>query len=130
MSFDERLATRVRQALAARTDVDEKRMFGGLAFMVGGHMACGIVGADLMVRVGAAESVALARPHVRPMDFTGRPLSGMVYVAPAGLATAAALRAWIDLALTTVGGLPPKASRKAVERRARKKLAKARARKP
>jgi hypothetical protein len=129
MSYDERLASRVREALADRADVEEKRMFGGLAFMVGGHMACGIVKDDLMVRVGASETVVRARPHVRPMDFTGRPLSGMVYVGPAGVATSASLREWVGLALTTVGGLPPKSPPGAARSRAKARVAKSRARK-
>lgn len=70
MAFDEFLGGRVRTALSDRDDVVEKRMFGGLAFMVGGNMCVGIIGNDLMVRVGPeGDAEALARPHVRPMDF-------------------------------------------------------------
>ncbi|HSK96785.1 MAG TPA: TfoX/Sxy family protein, partial [Euzebyales bacterium] len=93
MAYDEALAERVRELLAERTDVSERRMFGGLAFMVGGHMACGITGDDLMVRVGRdAYDEALDLPHTREMDFTGRPLTGIVYVDAAGTADDAALR--------------------------------------
>jgi TfoX/Sxy family transcriptional regulator of competence genes len=80
--------------------VVEKKMFGGLTFMVAGKMACGVVHDDLMVRVGPdGDEAALAEPHTRPMDFTGRPMRGMVYVDPAGLATDADLGHWVDRAV-------------------------------
>jgi len=83
VSYDEKLAARVRKVLAGRTDVVEKKMFGGLCFMVNGAMCCGLTKTDLMVRFGPVQyDDALAEPHARPMDFTGRPLAGMVYVAP------------------------------------------------
>lgn len=108
MAYDERLADRVRDALETVEGVTERKMFGGLAFMVRGHMACGIVADDLMLRLGAnAAEEALERPYVRPMDFTGRPLTGMVYVAAAGL-RGAALQRWLGKALAFVDGLPPK----------------------
>ena len=97
MAFDERLADRIRALTHDRMDIQERKMFGGLAFLVRGHMCCGIVGSDLMVRVGPdGYEDALASAHVRPMDFTGRPSKGMVYVAPAGIRTAGALRKWIE----------------------------------
>jgi TfoX/Sxy family transcriptional regulator of competence genes len=93
--YDERLAERVRAALSAHAGVSERRMMGGVVFMVDGKMACGVNGDELWVRVGKpALAAALARPHTRPMDFTGRPSSNMVYVAPAGLG-GAALDAWV-----------------------------------
>jgi TfoX/Sxy family transcriptional regulator of competence genes len=96
MSYDETLAARIRILLAERDDVVEKKMFGGLCFMVGGAMCCGLTKSDFMVRVGAAHyEDALAQPHARPMDFTGRPLKGMVYVAREGLRTEAALARWV-----------------------------------
>ena len=97
MAYDEVLAERVRSLLSARSDVREQKMFGGLAFMVADKMAVGIVGDDLMVRVGRdAYDEVLARPHTRPMDFTGRPSRSMVYVAPDGVASHSfrATRAW------------------------------------
>ncbi len=104
MSYDEKLAARVRKALADRGDVVEKRMFGGLCFMVGGAMCCGLTKTDFMVRVGPdAYDEAVAQPHARPMDFTGRPLKGMVYVAPEGLRTRAALTRWVRRGLAFVG---------------------------
>lgn len=108
MAYDEELADRVRDVLATEDGVTERKMFGGLAFMVRGHMACGIVGNDLMLRLGAdAAEQALERPHVRPMDFTGRPMTGMVYVGSAGL-RGAALRRWVGKAVGFVESLPPK----------------------
>jgi hypothetical protein len=109
MAYDERLAERIRGVLADRPDLDERKMFGGIAFMLDGHMAVGIVGEDLMVRLGPdAAAAALSRANVRPMDFTGRPMKGMVYVAPAGIRTACDLRRWIDAAAAFVATLPPK----------------------
>jgi TfoX/Sxy family transcriptional regulator of competence genes len=100
MAYDEALAERVREILAERIDVTERRMFGGLAFMVGGHMACGIIGSDLMVRVGKdGYDDAIRRPHTREMDFTGRPTTSMVYVDPGGTADDRALRAWVERAV-------------------------------
>jgi TfoX/Sxy family transcriptional regulator of competence genes len=96
MSYDEQLAKRVRKCLASRSDVVEKKMFGGLCFMVGGAMCCGLTKTDFMVRVGPERyDEALAQPHARPMDFTGRPLKGMVYVAPEGIRTDGALARWV-----------------------------------
>src|SRR5215218_5324554 len=109
MPYDDRLATRVRALLSERDDVEEKPMFGGLAFMIRGHMACGIVAHDLMVRVGTAAYVdAMAQPHVRAMDFTHRPMPGMVYVAADGIRSDGDLRRWIDRGAANVATLPAK----------------------
>jgi TfoX/Sxy family transcriptional regulator of competence genes len=109
MAYDEKLADRVRDALADEADVTERKMFGGLAFMVGGHMACGIVSDELMLRLGAeGADEALDRPHTRPMDFTGRPMTGMVFVEPEGL-RGAALGRWVGQAVAFCRSLPPKA---------------------
>jgi len=111
MPYNEKLAERTREALRERDDVSEQKMFGGLAFMVAGHMCVGIVENELMVRVGPhVYEAALAEAHTRPMDFTGRPLRGMVYVGAAGLRSEAALSAWIRRGLGFVSTLPPKAS--------------------
>lgn len=97
MAYDEELAHRIRRALGDQQDVTERRMFGGLAFLCRGRMCCGIVGDDLMVRVPLDECDAvLRRRHVRPMDFTGKPLKGLVYVSPPAFRTATALRAWLS----------------------------------
>src|SRR3989442_15755085 len=85
MGYDERVAERVRRVLAGQRNVVEKRMVGGLSFMVNGSMCCGVTGNALMVRVGPEGLAgALARPHVRPMAFAGRPLAGFVCVDPGG----------------------------------------------
>lgn len=87
-------------------------MFGGLAFMVNGHMCCGIVGDALMLRVGPdAYDDSVSQPHARPMDFTGRPMRGMVYVDPAGFRTSAGLERWLARALRFVESLPAKPSK-------------------
>lgn len=109
MAYDERLAERVREILRDRRDVVEKRMFGGLAFMVSGHMTVGITGDDLMVRVGGdAHDAALSQPHARPMDFTGRSLKGFVYVGPGGLAEDDDLEAWVTRGLAFAAAQPPR----------------------
>jgi TfoX/Sxy family transcriptional regulator of competence genes len=109
MAFNELIAERVRNVLAEEHPITEKRMFGGLAFMVDGHMCCGIVGEELVVRVGAeAHQESLSLPHARTMDFTGRPMKGFVYVGPAGYNTKPALRKWIRRGLRFVRQLPPK----------------------
>ena len=107
MAYDEDLADRVREVLPRGEAVTERQMFGGLAFMLSGHMFCGVVKDTLMLRLGPeAADRALDLPHVRPMDFTGRPMKGMVFIDPAGL-HGEALRQWIDAAAGYVRGLPP-----------------------
>ncbi len=100
--------------LTGRCAFAERRMFGGLAFMIDGHMGCGVVGDALMLRVGPdGYQDALARPHARPMDFTGRPLTGMVYVDPAGFRTEKALVSWIGRALSFIQTLPARGTNRA-----------------
>ena len=109
MPCDEELALRVRRLLASEGSVTEKRMFGGLAFMVNGHMAVGINAGDLMVRVGAdGHEDALARPYARPMDFTGRPMKGFVFVGPAGYSDDRSLASWVERGVRFVASLPPR----------------------
>jgi len=99
MAYSEQLANRVRTLLSDRADVDERPMFGGLTFMVGGHMCCGVHGDELIVRLHPDdEHTALARPHARAMDFTARPMRGFVTVAPDGL-KGQALRHWVEQAV-------------------------------
>jgi hypothetical protein len=108
MTYSEKLAARVRRLLSDRDDVGEQPMFGGLTFMVGGHMCCGVNKDELIVRLKPADSeAALARPHARPMDLTGRPMRGFVTVAPDGL-KGPALTRWIALALANADALPAK----------------------
>lgn len=109
MPFDEGLAHRVRETLDERDDVKEKKMFGGLAFMVSGHMCCGIIKNELMVRVGKeAYEDTLKLPHAREMDFTGRSLKGFIYVGEEGLTEDNELQSWVGRALSFVATLPPK----------------------
>ena len=109
MAYDEGLAQRVREALGERSDLSERKMFGGLCFMLGGNMCAGIVGEELMLRVGPdSYDSALARPHAREMDFTGRALKGMVYVGVDGVADDTDLSSWLDVAVSFAGALPPK----------------------
>jgi hypothetical protein len=111
MSYDEQLAERIRAVLNDQdldTEVTEKKMFPGLAFLLGGHMTFGIVGTDLMLRLGEpAASQALQHAHDRPMDLTSRPMKAMIFVGPAGLREAA-LRRWITKATEHARSLPSK----------------------
>ena len=107
MAYDEKLADRVRGLLAGRRDVTEREMFGGLTFMVGGHMCCGVNGDELIVRLRPADAeAALDRLGARPMDFTGRPMRGFVTVRPEGL-KGQALRRWVALAVEHGESLQP-----------------------
>jgi hypothetical protein len=109
MAFDEGLAERVRGLVGQDPSLTERRMFGGLCFMISGNMCFGIVGSELMVRVGADAYVGvLALPHAREMDFTGRSMRGMVYVAEDGIAEDDDLAAWLARGLAFAGSLPPK----------------------
>jgi TfoX/Sxy family transcriptional regulator of competence genes len=108
MAYDEDLADRAREVMPAGTEVTERKMFGGLAFLLQGHMFAGIVGSELMVRLGyEAAQRALERDHVREMDFTGRPMKNMIFVEPAGL-RGPALERWITAAADYARMLPPK----------------------
>jgi hypothetical protein len=106
MAFDERVVEQIREVLAGRNDVLEKRMVGGRSFMVMGHLCCGVAGSAVMVRVGPlAYERALAEANVRPMAFRDKPLTGYVCVDPAGYATRAQLAAWVQRALDYVSTL-------------------------
>lgn len=110
MAYDEGIAQRLREVYEPLAAVVEKKMFGGIAFMVEGHMSCGVVGETLMVRVGPEQyASALAQPHAREMDFTGKPLKGFVYVDPAGYESDEDLLRWVRTSLAFVHSLPPKA---------------------
>jgi TfoX/Sxy family transcriptional regulator of competence genes len=113
MAYDLKLASRMRELLAGRKGVTEKAMFGGVAWLKGGRMFVGIVGDELMARVGPeAHDEAVARPHARIMDFTGRPMRGYVFVAQPGLRGPGALGAWLDQCERYVASLPEKKARK------------------
>jgi TfoX/Sxy family transcriptional regulator of competence genes len=109
MAYDEALADRVRDVLAPRSDLSERRMFGGIAFMIAGNMAVGVIGSDLMVRLDPADAEkALADPHARPMDFTGKPAKGMVYIDSGGTEADADLASWVEAGAAFAESLPSK----------------------
>jgi len=109
MPFDEGLAERIRALLDGVAGISEKKMFGGLAFMSNGHMFVGILGKSLMARVGPGNYEGeLRSPHVRKMDFTGKPMKGYVFVEPPGYESDAALSKWLNKCREFVAGLPPK----------------------
>jgi TfoX/Sxy family transcriptional regulator of competence genes len=111
MAYDKSIAERVRKAIGREKQAVEKRMFGGIAFMVSGHMSCGVIGNMLMVRVGPGQyEQALKRPHAREMDFTRKPMRGLVYVSPPGFDSDKDLAAWVTLSMNFIAGLPPKPS--------------------
>jgi hypothetical protein len=110
MAYDERTAERVRQVLAAKRKVTERKMLGGLCFIVGGGMCCSVSGkGGLLVRVGAAAfEDALREPYVQPMKMGQRTMSGFVRVAPEGCRTAEKVRKWVLRGVECVENLPPK----------------------
>ena len=109
MAFNEELALRIRQSLGEQTGVTERKMFGGLCFMVHGNMLGGVMGAEIIVRVGADEyEYALKQPHTREMDFTGRPMRGFVIVASEGIASDERLDEWVRRGVQFATSLPPK----------------------
>ena len=109
MAYDEGLAQRIREALADADGLSERRMFGGIAFMLHGNMAVGISGDELMVRVGPESyDEALAQPHARVFDMTGRVMRGWVVVAAEGIADDAALGEWVRQGANYARSLPPK----------------------
>jgi TfoX/Sxy family transcriptional regulator of competence genes len=109
MAYDEKLAERVRRELHGVRSTTERKMFGGIAFMVRGNMCCGVIEDKLMVRVGPkAYERTIKLEHAEPMDFTGKAMRGLVYVTPEGARTARQLRAWIIRGLEFVKDLPAK----------------------
>jgi TfoX N-terminal domain len=109
MAYDENLARRIRAEIGPMPVLVEKKMFGGTGFLVRGNMACGVHGTDMIVRVGPARyDEALARPHVKVFDMTGRPMSGWVMVDPAGVASDDDLRGWVQQGMEYALSLPAK----------------------
>ncbi len=109
MAFDEALAQRLRQRLARRRNIEEKRMFGGIAFLLNSNMLVGVWKDALIVRLGEAEGEeALKEPHVKEFNITGRPMKNWVLVAPEGLKNDEQLNGWIQRAVQFVGKLPAK----------------------
>ena len=109
MAFDEALAARIRQSLAHRTKIEERKMFGCIAFMVSGHAVAGVWKRSLIARVGPNEyEEALLEPHVREFDITGKPMRGWVVVGPGAIEEDGSFTAWVQRALECVGTLPKK----------------------
>lgn len=109
MAYDENLAQRVREILKGSKGVAEKKMFGGLCFLLNGNMMGGVLKDDLIVKFDKADhEKVIARKHVRPFDFSGRPMTGIAYVGPAGLRTRKDLAKWVALGKAHAAGLPQK----------------------
>ena len=110
MPFDETTAKRVRPLLSRRKRFEEKKMFGGVGFLLNGNMCCGVWKEFLILRVGpAAYEETLSQEFVRQFDITGRAMKGWVMVEPPGFEDPADLKSWVDLAVLFSGSLPPKA---------------------
>ena len=109
MAYDEKTAERIRHLLAERPDFAEKKMMGGLAFMVKGGMCCAVSGrGGLLVRVGADAAKLVKEPHVKPMRMAGRVVKNFVRVMPEAYRTSAQLRKWIERGVAFTTTLPPK----------------------
>jgi TfoX/Sxy family transcriptional regulator of competence genes len=109
MAYDENLAARIRDALARKKNIEEKKMFGGIGFLLNGNMLVGVWKNSLIVRVGPdGYEDALLEPHVKEFDITGRPMKGWVLVEPEGVEDNASLKAWIQQAVKFVGKLAGK----------------------
>jgi len=109
MAYSEELAGRVSDLLSAHSDVSERRMFGGVGFLIAGNMAVGVIGDELIVRLGPEEGErALSESGVREFDFTGRPMRGWVFVAPEATADDDQLEGWVEAGAAYAESLPPK----------------------
>jgi TfoX/Sxy family transcriptional regulator of competence genes len=109
MAYDENLAQRIRSHLTGVPGLVEKKMFGGVGFMINGNMACGVNGSDLILRVDSDRyEQIISQPHVRIFDMTGRPMKGWVLVAPGGTSSEEALKSWIQQGVSFALTLPPK----------------------
>jgi hypothetical protein len=110
MAYDEALASRVRATIGERDDLSEQRMFGGLAFLIGGHMSVGVSGqGGLMVRLSPDDTAAaLAEPGARPFEMRGSPMKGWLRVDPEVLADDGALHRWVEIGVAYASTLPPK----------------------
>ena len=109
MAYDHNLAQHIIEILQGTPALDEKKMFGGVGYLIHGNMAVGVHGNGLIVRVGPeAHAEAMTRPHTRPFDLTGRPMSGWLVVEAAGIQDPAVLAEWIQLGVSYAQSLPPK----------------------
>ena len=109
MAYDTELAERVRAIIGVRQGLTERKMFGGIAWMLHGNMACGVLGDEVIVRLGVEDSArALAEPDTRPFDMTGRPMRGFVVVGGQSIAQGGQLTGWVDAGADYASSLPPK----------------------
>jgi TfoX/Sxy family transcriptional regulator of competence genes len=109
MAYDEALAERVKAIIGARDSVTERKMFGGIAWMVGGNMACGVMGDDLCVKLSEADAdAALEQPEIRPFEMGGRRAKAFVIVDGGAVAENAELARWVDAGANHAASLPPK----------------------
>jgi TfoX/Sxy family transcriptional regulator of competence genes len=109
VAYSEELAERIRNVLDGRPGIVERKMFGGVAWMVNGNMACGVIAEDIMVRLDHEEAdQAMAEEHVGPMEFTGRPMRGFLLIEAAGIEEERDLVRWIDTGADFAESLPPK----------------------
>ena len=110
MPYDPATAERVRNTLGRTLGLSERKMFGGIAFLIDGHMACGVLDKTLVLLLGdQGVAKTLGEDHTRPMDFTCKPMKSMLYVAPEGFQSDTALKSWIRRAVRFARSLPPKA---------------------
>lgn len=113
MAYDEKLEARIRDFLGPRADLETKKMFGGLCFLINGNMACGVLNRDLIAKVDPERHDALLKkPGARPFDFSGRPMKGILYVGPDGVKTSKALRFWVETSVAHAQSKPAKSGRK------------------
>ena len=109
MAYDEDLAQRVREVLAARAEVSERKMFGGIGFMIAGNMSVGVIGEELIVRLDPEDAEkSLTEDGVREFDFTGRPMKGWIFVAPERTSDDAGLSEWVEAGADYATSLPAK----------------------
>lgn len=109
MAYNEQLVSRVRNLVSNKPGYSERKMFGGMSFIINGNMACGVNEDNLVVRVGPdAYQEALGKPHAKAADMTGRSIKGWVTVEPAGLTNEQDLLAWVDRGVSYASSLPPK----------------------
>ena|SRR5579883_2396357 len=109
MAYDEKLAQRVREVLKGAKGLGEKKMFGGICFLLNGNMMGGVLKDDLIVKYDKSEhEKVISQKHVRPFDFPGKPMAGIAYVGPAGLKTKKDLAKWVEMGKAHAASLPQK----------------------
>jgi hypothetical protein len=109
VAYDEQLADRVRDVLGDRKGLSERKMFGGIGFMIDGNVACGVIEEDLIVRLDPDDAEkALEEDHVRIFDFTGRPMKGWIFVGPGATGSDEGLASWVEAGADHAATLPPK----------------------